>query len=128
MAFELPALPYAFTALEPHIDAMTMEIHHDRHRKAYVDNLNNALKGHTALQAMSIEQLLMKLSDVPESIRNAVRNNGGGHFNHSMFWGQMKAGGGALSGPLKDAMMASFGTFEAFREQFVKAGIMGSPA
>jgi len=123
MAFELPPLPYAFNALEPHIDAMTMEIHHDRHHKAYVDNLNNALKEHTALQGMPIEQLMMKIGEVPESIRNAVRNNGGGHFNHSMFWTQMKAGGSALSGSLKDAMMTTFGTVEAFREQFVKAGL-----
>ncbi len=123
MAFELPALPYAFNALEPHIDAMTMEIHHDRHHKTYVDNLNNALKEHTALQAMTIEQLMMKIGEVPESIRTAVRNNGGGHFNHSMFWTQMKAGGSALSGPLKDAMMTTFSTVEAFREQFVKAGL-----
>ncbi|MEO6062340.1 MAG: superoxide dismutase [Thermoflexales bacterium] len=123
MAFELPPLPYAFNALEPHIDAMTMEIHHDRHHKTYVDNLNNALKEHTALQAMTIEQLMMKIGEVPESIRNVVRNNGGGHFNHSMFWTQMKAGGSTLSGPLKDAMMTTFGTVEAFREQFVKAGL-----
>ncbi len=123
MALELPPLPYAFNALEPHIDAMTMEIHHNRHHKAYVDNLNNALKEHSALQAMTIEQLMMKIGEVPESIRTAVRNNGGGHFNHSMFWTQMKAGGSALSGPLKDAMMATFGTVDAFREQFVKAGL-----
>ena len=123
MAFELPPLPYAFNALEPHIDAMTMEIHHDRHHKAYVDNLNNALKEHTALQAMTIEQLMMKIAEVPESIRTAVRNNGGGHFNHSMYWNQMKAGGVALGGSLKDAMTAAFGSYEAFRDQFVKAGL-----
>ncbi|MBX7213586.1 MAG: superoxide dismutase [Thermoflexales bacterium] len=123
MPFELPPLPYAFTALEPHIDAMTMEIHHDRHHKAYVDNLNNALKEHSALQALSIEQLLARLNDVPESVRTAVRNNGGGHFNHSLFWNQMKTGGSPLGGAFKDALVAAFGSEAAFKEQFVKAGL-----
>ncbi len=90
----LPALPYAFDALEPYIDAKTMEIHHDKHHAAYVTNLNKALEGHADLQALSVEDLIAKIDSVPENIRTAVRNNGGGHANHSMFWKIMKKGGG----------------------------------
>ena len=95
MAFSLPALAYPFSALEPHIDAMTMEIHHDRHHKAYVDNVNKALDGQTALQALSVEDLLRNIKTVPESIRQAVINNGGGHANHALFWTIMAPGGAA---------------------------------
>src|ERR1700678_460311 len=93
MTFTLPPLPYAFDALEPHIDAKTMEIHHDKHHGAYVTNLNKALEGHADLQNKTVEQLLSGLSSLPESIRTAVRNNGGGHLNHSLFWKIMKKGG-----------------------------------
>ena len=94
MAFSVPPLPYSFDALEPHIDAKTMEIHHDKHHAAYVTNLNKALEGHADLQSKSLEELLSNLDAIPESIRNAVRNNAGGHWNHSLFWTQMKKGGG----------------------------------
>ena len=97
MAYELPALPYAFDALEPHIDARTMEIHHGKHHAAYVTNLNKALEGHADLQQRSITELLSELGSVPDGIRNAVRNNGGGHFNHSLFWKVMKKGGEILA-------------------------------
>ena len=110
MAFELPALAYPFDALEPHIDAQTMEIHHDKHHGAYVTNLNKALEGQSALQSKSIDDLLKGLDSVPENIRTAVRNNGGGHWNHSMFWQQMKAGGGGEpTGKLADAIVAVLG-------------------
>src|ERR1700675_3318562 len=98
MTFTLPPLPYAFDALEPHIDAKTMEIHHDKHHGAYVTNLNKALEGHADLQKLSIEELLAQINKVPEAIRPAVRNNGGGHMNHSMFWKIMKKGGGGEPG------------------------------
>src|SRR5687768_13451375 len=98
MAFELPALPYAFDALEPHIDARTMEIHHGKHHQTYVNNLNAALEGHPDLQNKSIEELMRNLNSVPESIRTAVRNNGGGHANHSMFWKLMSSNGGGEPG------------------------------
>src|ERR1700757_4119827 len=105
MAFTLPPLPYPTNALEPSIDAQTMEIHHGRHHKAYVDNLNKALEGHAALAAKPIEQLLREINQVPENIRTAVRNNGGGHANHTMFWEIMaKGAGGKPSGPLEDAI------------------------
>ena len=94
VAFVVPPLPYAFDALEPYIDKLTMEIHHDKHHGAYVTNLNKALEGHADLQALSIEELVANLNRVPENIRGAVRNNGGGHLNHSMFWKMMKKGGG----------------------------------
>ena len=94
MTFTLPPLPYAFDALEPYIDAKTMEIHHDKHHGAYVTNLNKALEGHADLQKLSVEELLAQINKVPENIRTAVRNNGGGHMNHSMFWKIMKKGGG----------------------------------
>ncbi|MCP3977859.1 MAG: superoxide dismutase [bacterium] len=124
MAHELPSLPYAFEALEPHIDARTMEIHHDKHHAAYVTNLNKALDGHADLQQKSITELLSDLSAVPEAIRGAVRNNGGGHFNHTMFWKIMKPGGGGEpTGELGDAIKSTFGSFDAFQEKFGQAGI-----
>ncbi|HVO43192.1 MAG TPA: superoxide dismutase [Aggregatilineales bacterium] len=122
--FELPALPYDFAALEPHIDAKTMEIHHDKHHGAYVTNLNNALADHADLQNKTVEELVSNLSAVPEAIRTAVRNNGGGHYNHSMFWLIMaKGAGGSPSGELADAIKSTFGSFDAFKEQFNKAGM-----
>jgi Fe-Mn family superoxide dismutase len=123
MAFELPALPYASNALEPHIDARTMEIHHGKHHQAYVNNLNTALEGHADLQSKSIEDLIKGLSSVPENIRTAVRNNGGGHLNHSMFWLLMGPGGGEPSGNLAADINSTFGSFASFKEQFAKAGV-----
>lgn len=123
MAHTLPDLPYAFDALEPHIDALTMEIHHDRHHNAYVTNLNNAIAGHADLEAKSIDELISDLDAVPEGIRAAVRNNGGGHANHSLFWTVMGPGkGGAPSGDLAAAIDSTFGSFDAFKEAFAKAG------
>jgi Fe-Mn family superoxide dismutase len=122
MSFELPALPYAYDALEPHIDARTMEIHHSKHHAGYVNNLNKALEGQAALQKKKVEELLSDLSAIPESIRTAVRNNGGGHYNHSMFWPSMAAsGGGEPTGSLASSISKAFGGFEAFKEQFSKA-------
>ena len=122
MAHELPALPYAHDALEPHIDARTMEIHHGKHHQAYVNNLNKALEGHADLQGKSIEDLLKNLNAIPESIRTAVRNNGGGHANHSLFWPCMSPnGGGEPSGELGEAINAAFGSLASFKEQFGKA-------
>lgn len=122
MAHQLPPLPYAFDALEPHIDALTMEIHHDRHHNAYVTNLNAALEGHADLQALSIEALLRGIDNVPDSIKNAVINNGGGHANHTLFWMIMSSdGGGEPTGPLADAISTTFGSFSAFKEQFSNA-------
>ena len=119
MAFELPKLPYAFDALEPHIDARTMEIHHGKHHAAYVANVNKALEGQSELQTRSITELISDLGAAPEKIRNAVRNNGGGHFNHSLFWTLMKAGGGGEpSGELGDAITSIFGSFDKFKELF----------
>ncbi|HVB38042.1 MAG TPA: superoxide dismutase [Vicinamibacterales bacterium] len=124
MAFALPPLPYAHDALEPHIDKMTMEIHHGKHHAGYVNNLNAALEKHPALQSKSVEELLRGLSSVPEDIRTAVRNNGGGHANHSMFWQIMGPNaGGAPSGAIADAITGTFGGFDAFKEQFAKAGM-----
>ena len=124
MAHELPPLPYAFDALEPHIDARTMEIHHGKHHAAYVANLNKALDGHADLQKMSIVELMGSLDRVPESIRTAVRNNGGGHLNHSMFWTLMKGGGGGEpGGELGDAIKAAFGSFDEFKTRFSQAGV-----
>ncbi len=124
MAFTLPPLPYPADALEPHIDKMTMEIHHDRHHKAYVDNLNKALEGHAALQSKSIEQLMRDIKQVPENVRQAVINNGGGHANHSMFWEIMGPGaGGKPSGPLADDIAKAFGDFAAFQAQVKQAGV-----
>ena len=123
MAHELPVLPYAFDALEPHIDARTMEIHHDKHHAAYVNNVNKALEGSSGPQSMSITELLGSLDKVPENIRGAVRNNGGGHFNHSLFWKIMKAGGGGQpSGELGDAITSTFGAFDDFKTKFAQAG------
>ncbi|MBC7812153.1 MAG: superoxide dismutase [Burkholderiales bacterium] len=122
MAFELPPLPYAKDALDPHIDAQTMEIHHDKHHAAYTTNLNNALASHPDLQAKSIEALLHDLNSVPEDIRTAVRNNGGGYANHNMFWETIGPNaGGAPTGALADAINAAFGSFDGFKEQFAKA-------
>lgn len=123
MAFELPPLPYAPNALEPHIDARTMEIHHGKHHQGYVNNVNAALDGHADLQSKSIEDLIKGLSSVPENIRTAVRNNGGGHLNHSLFWKVMGPnGGGEPSGDLAGAINSAFGSFASFKEQFAKAG------
>ena len=124
MAHVLPPLPYAFDALEPHIDAKTMEIHHDKHHGAYVTNLNKALEGHADLAALSIDDLMRKIDSVPENIRTAVRNNGGGHWNHSMFWKIMKKdGGGEPKGDLAAAIKSAFGSFADFKTKFAAAGM-----
>lgn len=122
MAFELPALSYAEDALEPHIDARTMGIHHDKHHAGYTSKLNAALDGHADLAGKSIEDLLGNLSALPASIQTAVRNNGGGYANHSLFWRTMGPnGGGAPSGALADAINAAFGSFDNFKEEFSTA-------
>ncbi|MBE0688559.1 MAG: superoxide dismutase [Anaerolineae bacterium] len=129
MAHTLPDLPYAKDALEPNIDAMTMEIHHDRHHAGYVNNLNAALAKHPELEGKSLADLLSNLASVPEDIRTAVRNNGGGHWNHSLFWQVMSPnGGGAPTGALADAINAAFGSFDEFKAQFkaAAAGRFGS--
>jgi superoxide dismutase, Fe-Mn family len=124
MAHELPPLPYDFSALEPHIDTQTMQIHHGKHHQAYVTNLNAALEKHPNLQSKSAENLVRDLGSVPEDIRTAVRNNGGGHVNHTMFWKMMAPkAGGAPTGAVADAIKASFGGFDTFKEQFAKAGV-----
>jgi Fe-Mn family superoxide dismutase len=124
LAHVLPPLPYAPDALEPYIDKMTMEIHHGKHHNAYVTNLNKALEGHADLQSLSIDQLLKSLDQVPENIRAAVRNNGGGHWNHSMFWKLMKKGGGGEpKGALADAIKSSFGSFADFKTKFAAAAV-----
>jgi Fe-Mn family superoxide dismutase len=124
MAFTLPALPYPTNSLEPSIDAMTMEIHHGRHHKAYVDNLNKALEGQAALLSKPIDQLLREIGSVPETIRQAVINNGGGHANHSMFWEIMaKGAGGKPTGPLADDIAKTFGDFAAFQAKLKQAGV-----
>ena len=124
MAVTLPPLPYPNDALEPYLDAKTMEIHHDRHHKAYVDNLNKAIEGQANLQNKPIEQLLRDINQVPENIRTAVRNNGGGHANHSMFWEIMtKGGGGEPSGPLADDIKKTFGDFAAFKQKLKEAAV-----
>jgi Fe-Mn family superoxide dismutase len=124
MAYELPALPYAHDALEPFIDTMTMQIHHGKHHAAYVANLNAALEKYPDFQKQGIDDLIRGIASVPEAVRTAVRNNGGGHANHAMFWQIMapKAGGDP-SGPLADAIKASFGSFEAFKGDFKKAAM-----
>ena len=123
MAHEVPALPYDYTALEPHIDEQTMRIHHDKHHAAYVTNLNAALDKHPDLQNKSIDDLLKGINSIPEDIRTAVRNNGGGHANHTMFWEIMgPSGGGAPTGAIGDAITSTFGTFDSFKEQMNKAG------
>jgi Fe-Mn family superoxide dismutase len=124
MAYTLPALPYATNVLEPYIDTMTMEIHHGRHHKAYVDNVNKALENQAALAAKPINQLLREINQVPEAIRPAVTNNGGGHANHTMFWEIMAPkAGGQPSGPLADDIKATFGDLAAFQAQLKDAGI-----
>jgi Fe-Mn family superoxide dismutase len=124
VAHVVPPLPYAFDALEPYIDKMTMEIHHDKHHAAYVNNLNKALEGHADLLALSIEELVSNLGRVPEAIRGAVRNNGGGHLNHSMFWKMMKKGGGGEpTGAVGEAIKAAFGSFADFKTKFAQGGI-----
>ena len=123
MAYELPPLPYPADALEPHIDAKTMEIHHGKHHAAYVTNLNKALESAPELGKKSPQELIANLSAVPENIRGPVRNNGGGHVNHSMFWNLLKANGGAgPSGKLADAIKQAFGDFEQFKTKFEAAG------
>ena len=122
MAYELPPLPYDYNALEPHIDQQTMQIHHDKHHQTYVTNLNNALADSPDLANLSVEELIKNLDRVPEASRTAVRNNGGGHANHTMFWQIMGPnGGGQPSGALSEAINQSFGSFDAFKEQFAKA-------
>ena len=119
MAFELPPLPYAFDALEPNIDARTMEIHHDKHHAGYTNNLNKALEGQDDLASMSIEDILRKIKSVPDSIRTAVQNNGGGFANHSLFWTVMSPnGGGTPSGDLGNAINSTFGSFDEFKSAF----------
>jgi len=120
--FKLPALPYAFDALEPHLDARTMEIHHDRHHQTYVTNLNKALEGQEALAKKTVEQLLRHIEDLPEAIRTPVRNSGGGHYNHSLFWQMLKKdGGGEPTGSLGKAIDRRFGGFARFKEEFSAA-------
>jgi len=122
MAFTLPALPYAYDALEPHIDARTMEIHHTKHHQAYVNNLNAAIEKAPELQGKSLDDLMRGINTVPESVRAAVRNNGGGHWNHSMFWELMGPNkGGEPTGGLADAIKQAFGEFGKFKEQFAAA-------
>src|SRR5258706_1139088 len=124
MAHELPPLPYDKAALEPHFDALTMEIHHDRHHKAYVDNLNKAIAGNAALEAKSLEALIADLASVPDAIRGPVRNNGGGHWNHSFFWKILAPkAGGAPTCKLADAINATLGSFADFQAKFEAACI-----
>jgi superoxide dismutase, Fe-Mn family len=123
MPFELPPLPYPSDSLEPHIDKATMEIHHGGHHKAYVDNLNKAIAG-TPLEGKSLDEIVSGIGSVPENIRGPVRNNGGGHWNHSFFWKQLSGkGGGEPSGKLADGIKSSFGDFNAFKEKFEAAGL-----
>ena len=122
MAHQVPPLPYAFDALEPHIDARTMEIHHDKHHAAYVNKLNEALANHADLQAKSVEDLLKGLGDLPDSVRGAVNNHGGGHLNHTIFWNNMSPNGcGAPDGALAEAINKAFGGFDDFKKQFATA-------
>ena len=124
MAYELAPLPYPKDALEPHIDAATMEIHHGKHHAAYVANLNKAVAGNASLEAKPVEELLANLNAVPDNIRTAVRNNGGGHWNHTFFWKLMRPGaGGAPTGSLADDIKAVFGGFDAFKEKLEAAGL-----
>ena len=123
MAYELPALPYDYNALEPHIDAQTMEIHHTKHHQTYITKLNGALEGHQDLASKSIDDLIADFASIPENIRGAVRNNGGGHSNHTMFWQVMGPnGGGVPSGNVANAIDAAFGSFDVFKEKFSAAG------
>jgi Fe-Mn family superoxide dismutase len=122
MAYELPALPYDYNALEPYIDEATMKIHHTKHHQAYITNVNDALKKHPEMPAVSVEDLVSNLAGVPEDIRTAVRNNGGGHANHSLFWTVMgKNAGGEPTGDLAAAITSTFGSFAAFKEKFEAA-------
>jgi Fe-Mn family superoxide dismutase len=122
MAHELPPLPYAFNALEPHIDAKTMEIHHGKHHATYVSKLNEAIAKQPDLAAKSVEDLLINLKSLPDSVRGAVNNHGGGHLNHTIFWNNLSPrGGGAPSGPLADAIASAFGGFDTFKEKFAAA-------
>ena len=124
MAHELPGLPYGFDALAPHIDEQTMRIHHGKHHATYVAKLNGALEGHADLQGRSVEELVGDLDAVPEGIRTAVRNNGGGHANHTLFWQVMAPnGGGAPTGTIADAINGAFGGFDAFKEKFAAAAV-----
>jgi len=124
MAHQLPPLPYDYTALEPHIDEQTMKIHHDRHHQAYINNLNTALEKAPELANKSVEDLIKDLSAVPEAIRTAVRNNGGGHANHTLFWEIMgPGGGGAPTGDLANAINQAFGGFDQFKQQVTQAGV-----
>src|SRR3954469_12096838 len=123
MAFTLPALPYAFDALEPHIDAQTMEIHHGKHHQAYVNNLNAAIEKAPELANKSLDDLMRNVNSAPEAVRTAIRNNGGGHWNHSLFWQIMAPkAGGEPGGKLGDSIRSAFGDFAKFREQFNAAG------
>jgi len=123
MAFELPPLPYDYNALEPHIDTQTMQIHHDKHHAAYVTNLNNALGNHE-FASLAVDDVVRRINEVPENIRTAVRNNGGGHSNHTMFWQIMKPnGGGVPAGALANAIQSTFGSFDAFKAAFNDAGV-----
>ena len=124
MAHTPPPLPYPSNALEPHIDQQTMEIHHGKHHNAYVTNLNNALAGKADLEVLSIEDLFKNISKVPADVQGPIRNNGGGHFNHTLFWNIMGPNaGGAPAGALGEAITATFGSFDAFKESFAKAGV-----
>jgi superoxide dismutase, Fe-Mn family len=124
MKFELPPLPYAYESLEPHIDTLTMQIHHDKHHAAYVNNLNAALEKHPEFQVSDVWTLITQLAQVPEDIRTAVRNNGGGHANHTAFWMILSGnGGGAPSGALGDAIKTAFGSFDEFKTKFKAAGV-----
>jgi Fe-Mn family superoxide dismutase len=123
MPFELPPLPYEYNALEPHIDEQTMHLHHDKHHQTYVTNLNNALQGQSQFESLPIEDLIRRLNEVPENIRTAVRNNGGGHANHTMFWEIMTPGGAKEpTGDLANAITQAFGSFDTFKTQFNDAG------
>ena len=124
MSYSLPSLEYSVDALEPHVDARTMEIHHGKHHQTYIDKLNGALEGHSDLGEKSIDDLITDLSDLPESIQGAVRNNGGGHFNHTFFWQCISPNGGGIpSGELSNAIDATFGNFDAFKSEFLQAAI-----
>ena len=124
MAYELPPLPYDYSALEPYIDTQTMQLHHDKHHAAYVTNVNAALQNNSEFASLPIDELVRRLNDVPENIRTAVRNNGGGHANHSMFWKIMTPnGGGEPTGELSSAIQQAFGSFDAFKTAFNDAGV-----
>ena len=124
MSYSLPSLEYSVDALEPHVDARTMEIHHGKHHQTYIDKLNGALEGHSDLGEKSIDDLITDLSDLPESIQGAVRNNGGGHFNHTFFWQCISPNGGGIpTGELFNAIHATFGNFDAFKSEFLQAAI-----